>query len=280
MTPRPHLYAADVRTTPPTTFELPYPFPDGVNPTFVEPNDVQHDITIVDENSAGELLVAVLVPEVLSPNVTTYTLRMAAPHGHRGLVADSPGLDTFMSRINGIRNLVVFYDDPASFVAVDIRYHYPDPGRDAHSISMSEHARRSLPVRVAAATFFAKACPGHGVWDPIWTDPVPIMTVSDDGALELWSFDEEVIDPTGRYTRMMENDCTTLDSSALASFSGPYVPASANIRFADGYVISGSRLYQEPQAAAAIWSMTSASCFETATLCRQTGMPISARPSL
>ena len=53
----------------------------------------------------------------------------------------------------------------------------------------------------------------------------------------------DLIETDGRRTFLMDADCRSSDSRALAPVSSAYVPASPNNRFYDSGVISGSRLY-------------------------------------
>jgi len=278
MSPGPRLYAVDRRESVQTPTELPYPFPDGIRPEILEPADQEDGIVIVDENAAGELLIAVLIPTWSSPEVATYTLRVPAPSGQRGVVIDS-GYGRARMWGNGVRNLVVFYDQPGSFVSVNIRYDRFPAGNDASGpLSLSENTRGSWPYRVRSGALLDKSCDSEPYWP--FTNPIPIATVTDSGTIFVWQFDRslpggetfvlkpfaqvqpgtislrsngggilDALQPDGRLIRFTDGDCLSLESNALVPVAAPYVPAASNNRLPHPgltiYPSSGQRLYYE-----------------------------------
>lgn len=276
MAPDPRLYVVDRRAMVQSPTELPYPFPDGIRPEILEPADQEDGIVIVDENAAGELLIAVLIPSWSSPEVATYTLRVPAPPGERGAIVDS-GYGRARMWGNGVRNVVVFYDQPGSFVSIDLRYDRFPAGDDASGpVSLTENTRGSWPFRVLSGTFFDKLC----VTEPFWpfSNPIPIATVTESGAILVWQFDRalsagetflkpfahvqpgtmsllsygggvfDALQPDGQVIRFTDGDCRSLDSNALVPVATPYLPAAPNNRLPHpvglgAFPISGRRLY-------------------------------------
>ena len=179
----PHLYAADyIAGDPPTIRELDYPFPDGIRPELVGQTPGDPGLLIVDQNLAGELLVAMV--SARSPTeVATVTLRVPAPPGTRGISVDASFYFDYGHA--GSRRLVVFFDDPGSFVSIDVTYTY-DPAFEFGPHELTELARGSWPFHVVAGDTHPKFCP-PGDTPPELRRLVSVL--ADTGEIYLWPFD-------------------------------------------------------------------------------------------
>ena len=184
------LYYAEVYATgAPTIHEVPYPFPDGIQPELVSRTWYNAGLLIADRAGDGtdDLLIAYVV--VRPPDdVRVYRGRFAAPGGSRGLAYDT-GWYYASEQKGHIRQLVQFYDESATYVTVDVI------GEDSdmfatRGIAFTERGRGTWPRRVIAADMFSKGCSSDlGGVDPAFRDPTPLAVVSDKGEIFVAPFD-------------------------------------------------------------------------------------------
>ena len=182
----PHLYVADYAASdPPTIRELPYPFPEGLQPELVGHTVEDLGLVIVDRSPAGELLVAMVIPR--SPtDIVTFRQRFAAPAGARGITVDTNTYSNIDDGRSGSRQLVVFFDDPGSFVSIDVRFtQYPDPLATAGTVELTERTRGPWPFHVVSGDLYPKSCPGLGSSVVPWA----LSVLTDSGDIFLWKFD-------------------------------------------------------------------------------------------
>jgi len=186
----PHLYVADYTTSdPPTIRELPYPFPEGVRPEFVgvggQPN--AFGMLIVDQSPAGELLIAMVIPR--SPtDVVAFPLRVPAPPGTRGITVATVHGDVDDPNSSLSRRLVVFFDDPGSFVSINVRFTADsDPLATLGTVELAEVARGSWPSHVVAGDAYIPAClDSMGTLHPVLRE---LAVLTDAGDIFLWPFE-------------------------------------------------------------------------------------------
>lgn len=238
----------------PMVREVPYPFPAGTRPQLIESSPAVSAV-LVDQDPAPphDLLVAIIVLRADSTIATT-TFRANAPAGGVGVV----GTTTWFTDMNADvweQQLVVFFDNPGSFVSLRIALPYQDLqlGNPASTYAVSEIARGTWPFHVLGAAFFNELCtgssPNEPPQDPMLRHPLPMAVLTSDGDIVVWQFTHGLesgetfaspyaspgptartmgwlqmndvygvwaLGTDGKLEMFGDSDCTRLDSPALA----------------------------------------------------------------
>jgi len=272
----PHLYYAELLDSGGAeVHELPYPFPDGTRPEIMRRSyNADVGVLIVDHNATGELLVAMVIARSAT-EVVTFSKRFAAPAGVRGIAVDTGSYRDRVEQRDGSRQIIVFFDDPGSFVSIDVRF-TGDLYATWGTVEITEAARGPWPYRVIAGDTFWKQCSAEYGHIDSFTHPVPLFVLTDAGDILVWQFDHGlsgesfvppfarvtpgtraisgrygssafVLEPDGTALRFTDGDCRDLRSTAIMPTRVPYTAASTNASLAlnsDGYVATaGSVLY-------------------------------------
>ncbi len=194
----PRMYYASVDAAlQSTVHELPYPFPDGTQPTLHTSYHDRHGVLLVDQSRTPpyDLLVAMIV--VRSPtDVTTSTLRVPAPGRVRGAAVETTTIED--PSVVYIQRLVQFFEDTGTFVAIVDRPPPGVPAAEARTYEVKELARGSWPSRVVSGTQWPEGCDEHGREAagytpsryPEFSSPVPLALLTDTGDIYTWRFVE------------------------------------------------------------------------------------------
>ena len=177
----------------PVIHEIPYPFATGSHPTLLTSSPSASAVLVDDDGPGQDLMIAAVVVRhagVVGDPVITSTARVARPEGTRGAIVTTTWWidDTLQHRI---QQVVIFFNDPGSFVRFDIRQPYPDLWLDSYppeSYAIAEMARAPWPYHVVSATAWFENCYPRSNPVPSLEDPMPLALLLDNGDIAIWQF--------------------------------------------------------------------------------------------
>ncbi len=179
-----HLYMADLpEGSPATIHEVPYPFPDGAKPQLFVTR-LRSTAMLVDQSTVPpyDLLVALFIARTPT-DITTKTLRVAAPGRARSVALEHTAWDGATDKL--VQQVVQFFEDTSTFVAFSNVT--PDLSCPC-DFDLYESGRGNWPFKVVGGWGWHEGAGSIQPPVPTNSHPPPLVTLTDTGDLYIWQF--------------------------------------------------------------------------------------------